>query len=285
MTTRTISAEASGTLELGDLTVHRLGFGAMRITGEGVWGEPDDREEAKGVLRRAVELGVSLIDTADAYGPETSENLIREALHPYPDDLVIATKGGHTRPGPSEWEPDGRPEHLREACEGSLERLGLEAIDLYQLHTPDPDVPYAESVGALQRLQEEGKIREVGISNVDLDQLETARGIVDVATVQNRFNLEERSSSDVLDRCEALGIGFIPWFPLGSGDLSEGDGALGEIAARHGATPAQIAIAWLLHRSPVMLPIPGTSSVEHLEENVRAASIELSGDEVDRLTG
>lgn len=285
MTTRTISAEASGTLELGDLTVHRLGFGAMRITGEGVWGEPDDREEAKGVLRRAVELGVSLIDTADAYGPETSENLIREALHPYPDDLVIATKGGHTRPGPSEWEPDGRPEHLREACEGSLERLGLEAIDLYQLHTPDPDVPYAESVGALQRLQEEGKIREVGISNVDLDQLETARGIVDLATVQNRFNLEERSSSDVLDRCEALGIGFIPWFPLGSGDLSEGDGALGEIAARHGATPAQIAIAWLLHRSPVMLPIPGTSSVEHLEENVRAASIELSGDEVDRLTG
>lgn len=284
MTTRAIDAAAAGTTTLGDLEVRRLGFGAMRITGEGVWGEPDDREAARAVLRRAVELGVNLIDTADSYGPDVSETLIREALHPYPDDLVIATKGGYRRSGPGEWNPDGRPEHLREACEGSLSRLGVEAIDLYQLHTPDPDVPYAESVGALERLAGEGKIREIGVSNVDLDQLETARGIVDVVTVQNRYNWSDRSSSDVLDRCEDLGIGFIPWFPLAAGELPDGGGALGEIAGERGATPAQVALAWLLHRSPVMLPIPGTSSVDHLEENVAAASIELSEEEVERLT-
>ncbi len=283
MTTGTARAEASGTLELGDLTVNRLGFGAMRITGEGVWGEPDDRDEAKAVLRRAVELGVNLIDTADSYGPEVSENLIREALHPYPDDLVIATKGGHTRPGPGEWEPDGRPGHLREACEGSLRRLGVDAIDLYQLHTVDPKVPYEESVGALKRLQEEGKIRQIGISNVDLDQLETARGMVRVVTVQNRYNWYDRSSSDVLERCRELGIGFIPWFPLDAGDLLEGEPLLDEIAEAHEATSAQIAIAWLLHRAGVMLPIPGTSSVEHLEDNVAAASIDLSDAEIERL--
>lgn len=284
MTTRAITAEASGTLELGDLTVHRLGFGAMRITGEGVWGEPEDPDEAKAVLRRAVELGVNLIDTADSYGPEVSENLIREALHPYPDDLVIATKGGHTRPGPGEWEPDGRPEHLREACEGSLRRLGVDAIDLYQLHTVDPKVPYEESMGALKRLREEGKIREIGISNVDSDQLETARGMVRVVTVQNRYNWNDRSSRDVLERCRERGIGFIPWFPLDAGDLLDGEPLLDEIAEAHRATPAQVAIAWLLHRSEVMLPIPGTSSVEHLEDNVAAASIDLSDDEVERLT-
>ena len=284
MTNDTITAEASGTLSLGDLSVRRLGFGAMRITGEGVWGEPDDRADAKRVLRRTLELGVNLIDTADSYGPEVSENLIREALHPYPDDLVIATKGGHTRPGPGEWVPDCRPEHLREACEGSLERLGVDAIDLYQLHTVDPDVPYEDSVGELKRLQEEGKIREIGISNVDVDQLETARGMVRVVTVQNRYNWQDRNSRDVLERCAELGLGFIPWFPLDAGDLLDGEDLLEEIAGEHDATPAQIAIAWLLHRSPVMLPIPGTSSVEHLEDNVAAASIELSDEEVERLT-
>lgn len=284
MTMGTTTAEASGTLDLGDLTVHRLGFGAMRITGEGVWGEPDDREEAKAVLNRALELGVNLIDTADSYGPEVSEELIREALHPYPDDLVIATKGGLVRPGPGEWRPDGRPEHLREACEGSLERLGLDTIDLYQLHTVDPEVPYEDSVGALKRLQEEGKIRHIGISNVDADQLETARGIVRVVTVQNRYNWNDRASRDVVERCEELEIGFIPWFPLGAGDLLEGEDLLEELAGAHDATPAQIAIAWLLHRSRFMLPIPGTSSVEHLEENVAAAGIELTDAEVERLT-
>ncbi len=281
--TGTISAAGAGTFTLGDLRVHRLGYGAMRVTGEGVWGPPADREEAVAVLRRAVELGVNFFDTADSYGPEVSEELIAEALHPYPEDVVVATKGGYTRPGPGKWEPDGRPGHLREACEASLKRLQVERIDLYQLHVPDPDVPYEESVGALEELQVEGKIRYIGVSNVDLEHLETARGIVEVVSVQDRFNLTDRDSEDVLERCVELGIGFIPWFPLATGELAEGDGALGEIAEAHDATPAQVTLAWLLRRAPVMLPIPGTSSVEHLEENVGAAAIRLSDDEAERL--
>jgi aryl-alcohol dehydrogenase-like predicted oxidoreductase len=235
------------------------------------------------VLRRAVELGVNLIDTADSYGPEVSEELIAEALHPYPDDLLIATKGGLTRTGPGRWPPDGRPEHLREACEGSLRRLRLERIELYQLHRPDPKVPYEESVGALKQLQDEGKILHIGISNVSVDQLETARGIAEVVSVQNRFNLTDRSSDDVLERCEELGIAFFPWAPLAAGELAGPGGPVDEIAERHGATAGQVALAWLLRRSPVMLPIAGTSSVEHLEENIAAATLELSDEEVAAL--
>ena len=267
------------------LTVNRLGFGAMRITGEDIWGEPEDRPEALAVLRRAVELGVNLIDTADSYGPNVSEEIIAEALHPYPDGVVIATKGGLTRPGKGlAWDPDGRPEYLRAACEGSLRRLRVEQIDLYQLHRPDPKVPYAESVGALKELQDEGKIRLVGVSNVDLDQLATARSIVDVVSVQNLYNLTDRHSEDVLDACAADGIAFIPWFPLAVGKLATPGGSLDEIAAAHDAAPGQIALAWLLGHSPVMLPIPGTSSVAHLEENVAAAAIELSEDELATLS-
>jgi pyridoxine 4-dehydrogenase len=243
----------------GDLEVHRLGFGAMRITGPGIWGPPPDPEGAKAVLRRAVELGIDLIDTADSYGPEVSENLIAEGLHPYPEGLVIATKGGLRRTGPGEWPRDARPERLKECCEGSLRRLRLDRIDVYQLHAPDPKVPLEDSIGALKELQDEGKIRHIGVSNVSLEQLELARSLVDVVSVQNRYNREDRHSEDVLEECERLGIGFIPWFPLGTGDLSPRD-----------------AIPWLLARSPVMLPIPGTSSVEHLEENVAAAEIQLS---------
>ena len=268
----------------GELTVNRLGFGAMRLTGDGIWGEPADREECKAVLRRALELGVNLIDTADSYGPEVSEKIIAEALHPYPDDLVIATKGGFLRPGPGRWEPDGRPEHLREACEGSLRRLKVERIDLYQFHTPDPKVPYEESVGAFKQLQDEGKIRLVGVSNVSTEQLATARSIVDVVSVQNRYNLSDRAAEDVLEACERDGLGFIPWFPLSTGRLAQPGGPLDEIAAAHDATPSQIALAWLLQRSPVMLPIPGTSSVQHLEENMAAAGIELSQAELESLS-
>jgi pyridoxine 4-dehydrogenase len=264
----------------GELEVHRLGFGAMRITGKGIWGPPDEPEEAKRLLRRVVESGVDLIDTANSYGPEVSENLIAEALHPYPDGLVIATKGGLRRTGPGKWPRDGRPERLKQACEGSLRRLKLDRIDLYQLHSPDPQVPYADSVGALKELQDEGKIRHVGISNVSVDELHEARGLVEVVTVQNRFSLEDRASEDVLDVCEEAGIGFIPWFPLATGRLADAGGPLERIAADHDATPAQIALAWLLARSPVMLPIPGTSSVEHFEENLGAARIELSDDEL-----
>ncbi len=266
----------------GDLEVRRLGFGAMRITGDGIWGPPDDPEDAKQLLRRVPELGVNLIDTADSYGPEVSENLIAEALHPY-DGLVIATKGGLERTGPGEWPRNGRPEHLKQACEGSMRRLRVDQIDLYQLHSPDDDVPYEDSVGALKELQDEGKIRHVGVSNVSVDQLEQARGIVDVATVQNRYNLTDRSSEDVLDACEDAGIGFIPWFPLAVGSLADDGGPLDELAGRHGATAGQVALAWLLSRSPVMLPIPGTSSVEHLEENVAAAQLELNADEQDEI--
>jgi aryl-alcohol dehydrogenase-like predicted oxidoreductase len=267
----------------GDLEVHRLGFGAMRITGDGIWGPPDDPEEAKRLLRRVVELGIDFIDTADSYGPEVSENLIAEALHPYPDGLVIATKGGLRRTGPGEWPRDARPERLKECCEGSLRRLKLDRIDLYQLHAPDPKVPLEDSMGALKELQDEGKIRHVGVSNVSLEELGVARGVVEVVTVQNRYNLEDRDSEDVLEECERQGIGFIPWFPLATGRLAEPGGPLDRIAREHDATPAQIALAWLLARSRVMLPIPGTSSIKHLEENVAATRIELSEDEVAEI--
>jgi pyridoxine 4-dehydrogenase len=267
----------------GDREVQRLGFGAMRITGDGIWGPPGDPEEAKRLLRRVVELGIDLIDTADSYGPEVSENLIAEALHPYPGNLVIATKGGLRRTGPGRWPADARPERLKECCEASLRRLRLDRIDLYQLHTVDSKVPYEDSVGALKELQDEGKIRHVGISNVSVDELEQARSIVEVVTVQNRYNLEDRRSEDVLDACEAAGIGFIPWFPLATGDLAGTGGPLDRIARGHDATPAQVALAWLLARSPVMLPIPGTSSIEHLEENVAATRLELSPDEVSEI--
>jgi aryl-alcohol dehydrogenase-like predicted oxidoreductase len=257
----TITADNVGTLTLGgELEVRRLGFGAMRLTGPGIWGEPGDREECKQVLRRALELGINLIDTADSYGPEVSENLIAETLHPYPDDLVIATKGGLLRPGPDRWTRDCRPEHLKEACEGSLRRLKVDRIDVYQLHAVDSKVPYEESLGAIKELQDEGKIRLAGVSNVDVDELHKARSILpDLVSVQNRYNFADRSSEDVLEQCEQNDVAFIPWAPLDAG---------------HSEVPSEIALAWLLHRSPVMLPIPGTSSVEHLEENARAAEVD-----------
>jgi pyridoxine 4-dehydrogenase len=267
----------------GDLEVRRLGFGAMRITGNGIWGPPDDPEEARRLLRRVVDLGINLIDTADSYGPEVSESLIAEALHPYPDGLVIATKGGLRRTGPGQWPRDGRPERLKECCEASLRRLRLERIDLYQLHSPDPQVPLEDSVGALKELQDEGKIRHVGVSNVSREELGRARAVVDVVTVQNRYNLTERHSESVLETCERDGLGFIPWFPLAIGELARPGGPLDDLAQRHDAAPGQLALAWLLARSPVMLPIPGTASVDHLEENVAAQSIELGRDEVERL--
>jgi pyridoxine 4-dehydrogenase len=277
------NAALAGTFPLGgDLVVNRLGFGAMRLTGNGIWGEPDDPEEARRVLRRAVELGVNLIDTADSYGPEVSERLISEALHPYPEDLLIATKGGFTRPK-GRWVPDGRPEHLREACEGSLRRLKVDRIDLYQLHTPDPKIAFEDSVWALAVLREEGKIRHVGLSNVGVRELEIALDIVPVASVQNRYNLTDRSSEAVLQACEREEVGFIPWFPLATGRLARPGGPLDEIAARHDTTPSQVALAWLLGHSPAMLPIPGTSSVAHLEENVAAATLELADDEMAAL--
>ena len=279
----TDSAAAAGTLTLGgDLEVRRLGFGAMRLTGEGIWGPPKDRETAKGVLRRAVELGVDFIDTADSYGPAVSEEVIAEALHPYPGGLVIATKGGFTRSGPGEWNPDGRPEHLREACEGSLRRLRLERIDLYQFHTVDPDVPFEESVGTLVELRDEGKIGHIGLSNVDADHLARAREIVPIVSVQNRYSIEVRDSEPVLEECEVHGIAFIPWYPLAAGNLAAG-GTIARIAEAHDAAPSQVAIAWLLARSPLMLPIPGTSSVEHLEENVAAAGLRLAQEEFEEL--
>ncbi len=277
--TPTPDATAAGTFELGgDLPVHRMGYGAMRLTGEGIWGPPGDREEARRVLRRAVELGVDFIDTADAYGPEVAEEIIAEALHPYPEGLVIATKGGLVRPGPGRWEPDGRPAHLREACEASLRRLKLDRIDLYQLHRIDPEVPFEEQMGVLQELQEQGKIRHVGLSEVGVEEIRRAREHLPVVSVQNQYNLSQRQWDEVVDYCTEEGIAFIPWFPLATGDLANAK-ALGEIAGRLQATPAQVALAWLLHRSPVMLPIPGTSQVAHLEENVAAAGLELSDDD------
>jgi len=277
-------AAAAGELTLGgDLTVHRMGFGSMRLTGDGVWGDPPDREEAKGVLRRAVELGVNLIDTADSYGPEVAERLIGEALAPYPDSLVVATKGGLVRGGPGDWSADCRPEHLKEACEGSLRRLRVDRIDLYQLHTVDSEVPLAESVGALAELREEGKVRHVGLSNVNVEQLAEARSIVPVVSVQNRYSLSDRGHEAVLEACEREGLGFVPWFPLAAGDAARGEGAVERVAREHDVSPVQLALAWLLARSPVMLPIPGTSSVEHLEENVAAAAIELEESELQAL--
>jgi pyridoxine 4-dehydrogenase len=267
----------------GDLEVRRVGFGSMRITGEGIWGAPDDPESAKRLLRRVVELGINLIDTADSYGPEVSENLIAEALHPYPEDLIIATKGGLRRTGPGEWPVDARPERLRECCEGSLRRLRLERIDVYQLHRPDPEVPLEDSLGALKELQDEGKIRHIGVSNVSVEQLERARAVVDVVTVQNRYNLAYRRAEGVLEACDAAGLGFIPWFPLATGDLARPGGPLDELARAHDATPGQLAIAWLLARSPVVLPIPGTASEQHLEENLAAAQIRLEPGELERL--
>jgi pyridoxine 4-dehydrogenase len=284
MSTEPHIEQTAGTLTLGgDLTVRRLGFGAMRITGDGVWGPPDDPDEARRVLRRAVELGVDFIDTADAYGPEVSERLIADALHPYPDGLVIGTKGGLTRSGPGAWQPDGRPEHLRSALEGSLRRLRLERIDLYQFHRPDPDVPLEESLGALVELRDAGKVRHIGVSNVDVEQLAVARRVADVVSVQNRYNLRDRDSEPVLEACEREGLAFLPWFPLAAGPLARGDGALARIARAHGVSTARVALAWLLRRSPVMLPIPGTSSVEHLEDDLAAARLELDEHEVDTL--
>jgi pyridoxine 4-dehydrogenase len=277
-------AAAAGTVGLGgDLNVRRLGFGAMRITGDGIWGPPEDHDAALAVLRRAADLGVNFIDTADSYGPDVSEELISEALHPYPGGLVIATKGGLTRSGPGRWERDGRPEHLREACEGSLKRLRVERIDLYQLHAVDPEVPFEESVGTLAELRDEGKIGHIGLSNVDTEQLGRAREIAPISSVQNRYSIGDRRSEPVLDACERDAIAFIPWFPLAAGDL-EADGVISRIAGAHDATPFQVALAWLLARSPVMLPIPGTSSVEHLEENVAAASMRLTEDEFAELS-
>jgi len=265
------------TVRIGDLVVSRLGFGAMRITGRGVWGPPANRAEALRVLRRAVDLGVTFIDTADSYGPGVSEELIAEALAPYGNGLVIATKGGLTRSGPGEWRRDGRPAHLRAACAASLKRLQVDRIELYQLHSPDPRVPLEDSVGALLDLQREGKIRHIGVSNVDASELAAARRVATIVSVQNRYNLTDRSSEPVLTVCERDGIAFLPWYPLSAGsDAAGANRALAEVAAKHSATPAQVAIAWLLARSPVMLPIPGTSSVTHLEENLQAVRLQLS---------
>ena len=282
MTTSTVSA--SGTFSLGgDLPVTRLGFGAMRITGEGIWGPPKDREESLRVLRRAVELGVDFIDTADSYGPFVSEDLIREALHPY-DGVLVATKGGLLRTGPNVWPICGRPDYLRQCVEMSLRRLAVERIDLWQLHRIDPEVPVEESLGAVKEMQDAGKIRHVGLSEVSVAEIEQARKVVDVVSVQNLYNLGNRKSEDVLDFCEKEGIAFIPWFPVAAGDLAKPGGLLDDLAKEHDATHAQLALAWLLRRSPVMLPIPGTSSVAHLEENCGAAGVELTDEEFDALT-
>jgi aryl-alcohol dehydrogenase-like predicted oxidoreductase len=285
MTTDTRPATASGTFTLGgDLTVHRLGFGSMQLTGPGVWGDPKDPDEAVRVLRRAVELGVDFIDTADSYGPVVAEQLIRKALHPYADELVIATKAGLTRSGPDDWRAVGRPEYLRQQCEMSLRNLGLERIGLFQLHRIDPKVPLAEQVGELRLLQQEGKIAHIGLSEVDVAQLEQAREIAEIVSVQNLYNLANRSAEALLDHAEKAGIAFIPWFPLATGALARPGGPLDALAGRHGASPSQLALAWLLRRSPVMLPIPGTSSVAHLEDNTAAALLELSDEEFAELT-
>jgi len=277
----------SGTFTLGgDLSVHRLGFGAMQQTGKGVWGEPSDRHEAIAVLRRVVELGITFIDTADSYGPGVSERLIAEALHPYPRGLVIATKAGLQRPGPGEWVPDGRPEHLREACEGSLRRLKLERIDLYQLHRIDPKVPLQDQIGTFLDLQREGKLRHIGLSEVSVDELKAVRRMTPVASVQNLYNLTNRGAEAVLDYCVRENIGFIPWFPLATGGLAKPGGPLARVAEKLGAAPAQVALAWLLGKSPVMLPIPGTSKVDHLESNAQAALLQLDAatmKELERL--
>jgi aryl-alcohol dehydrogenase-like predicted oxidoreductase len=278
-------AAASGEFKLGgDLPVHRLGFGAMRLTGNGIWGEPRDPAEARRVLRLAVELGVTLIDTADSYGPEVSERLIAETLHPYPPGLVIATKGGLTRSGPNQWAPVGRPEYLRQCVEMSLRRLQVDRIDLYQLHRIDPKVPAAESLGALQELQRAGKIRHLGLSEVSVAEIKAARKIVPIVSVQNLYNLGNRASEAVLDYCDQEGLGFIPWFPLAAGEMARPGGVLDAAARRHGATVSQLALAWLLHRSPVILPIPGTSTTGHLRENVGGAAVRLDDAEWAAIT-
>jgi len=279
-------ARKSGEFLIGnDLRVTRLGFGAMRITGDGVWGEPADRAEAIRVLRRAVELGINFIDTADSYGPGVSEEIIAEALHPYPTGLVIATKGGYVRPGPNQWVENGRPEHLRSACEGSLRRLRLDRIDLYQLHRIDPKVPAEDQLGTLKDLQTQGKIKHIGLSEVSVKQIQHARTIVPIVSVQNRYSVTDRGSEDVLEYCEKEKMGFIPWFPLAAGRVSGSKSPISRMAARWKATPSQLALAWLLARSPVMLPIPGTSRVEHLEENVAAAELEIDANKMQELDG
>jgi pyridoxine 4-dehydrogenase len=284
MTTLTANAAASGTFTLGgDLTVNRLGFGAMRITGEGIWGEPKSEEEARKVLRHAIELGVNFVDTADSYGPYVSEKLIGEALYPYPNGVVIATKGGLVRTGPNQWYPVGRPEYLHQEVEMSLRRLRLERIDLYQLHRIDPQVPVEESLGKLKELQKAGKIRHIGLSEVKPAEIERARKTVEIVSVQNKYNISDRDHEDTLQYCEKHNLGFIPWFPVAAGRLAAGGGPLDRSAKQHGATLAQLSLAWLLHRSKIMLPIPGTSSVAHLEENVSAASLRLSDDEWKKL--
>ena len=281
----TPDAAASGTFTLGgDLTVNRMGFGAMRITGKGIWGDPKDPAESKRVLKRALELGVNFIDTADSYGPYVSEDLIAEALYPYADDLVIATKGGLTRQGPDQWLPVGRPEYLRQCVEMSLRRLKTDTIDLYQLHRIDPKVPAEETLGALKEMQTQGKIKHIGLSEVSVEELEHAQTIVDIVSVQNLYNLSERKSEKLLDYCTEKSIGFIPWFPVAGGDLVKPGGILDQAAHKHDATVAQLALAWLLKRSPVMLPIPGTSSVAHLEENIASSSLQLTDDEFESLS-
>jgi pyridoxine 4-dehydrogenase len=283
MTSTARPAEGSGTFVIGDIPVHRLGFGAMQLTGDGVWGEPEDHDEAIAVLRRAVELGINLIDTADSYGPEVSERLIAEALHPYPANILIATKAGFQRPGPNQWVEDGRPEHLRSTVDGSLGRLRLERIDLLQLHRIDPKVPMADQIGALVDLQRRGKIRHIGLSEVSVKQIEAVRRITPIVSVQNRYNLVDRQSEDVLEHCTRENLGFIPWFPLATGELAKHDGPLTRAGKRLNAKPAQVALAWLLQKSPVMLPIPGTSKVKHLEENTAAALIELDDSTMQEL--
>lgn len=269
-------AADSGTFVIGgDITINRLGYGAMRITGDGIWGPPEDHDGAIAVLERCLEIGVTFIDTADSYGPEVSEDLIREALHPYPDDLLIATKAGLERGGPNQWTPNGHPDHLRAACDGSLQRLDLDVIDLYQLHRIDADVPMPEQIGALIELRDAGKIRHIGLSEVSVDDLAAVQELTPVATVQNRYNLLDREWEPVLEACTRQGIGFIPWFPIATGDLAQPGGVVDDAADELGASPSQIALAWLLRRSPVMLPIPGTSSVAHLDENVGAAAVQL----------
>jgi pyridoxine 4-dehydrogenase len=276
MATQTITASAAGTFSLGNkLTINRLGFGAMRITGQGIWGEPKNPEESRNVLKRAVELGVNFIDTADAYGPEVSERLIAEALHPYPKDLLIATKGGLTRQGPNQWAPVGRREYLTQCVEMSLRRLKVERIGLWQLHRIDPKVPVEESLGEIKRLQDQGKILHVGLSEVTPAEIDQARKITEIVSVQNQYNVGDRQHEPTLQYCETHNLGFIPWFPVGGGKLTKPGGPLDAAAKRHDASITQLAIAWLLHRSPVILPIPGTSSVQHLEENLASASIQL----------
>jgi pyridoxine 4-dehydrogenase len=273
------------TFTLGELQIHRLAYGAMRITGPGIWGEPADPAGARALLEHVVRAGVDLIDTADSYGPEVSENLIAQALYPYPDDLVVATKGGLTRPGPGVWERDCHPKRLKRCCEDSLRRLKLERIDLYQLHAVDPRVPVDDSIGALEELREEGKIGQIGVCNMNVEQLARARTIAPIVSVQNRYNIADREAEEVLSVCERDGLGFLPWFPLATGDLARPGGALDELARARSATPAQVALAWLLQHSPVTIPIPGTSSVEHFDENLAATQLELSEEEIEELDG